>query len=146
MKPDHVKANAPYYLWKLSNRLYLLKIPVLPLLIKVVLRFVFGAVIPFETKIGKNVHLGYNGLGIVIHGRCVIGNNVVISQHVSLGGRGDEGVPEIGDNVLIGAGAIILGGIKIGNNAKIGANAVVLIDVPAGATAVGVPARLLIKN
>ena len=85
-------------------------------------------------------------MGIVLHKDCVIGNNVEIDQHVTLGGRKDDKVPIIGDNVRIGAGAKILGGVKIGDNAKIGANAVVITDVPNGSTAVGVPARIINKN
>ena len=140
-----MRANLPYYTWKLSNVLYKFKIPFLPKFIKMILRIFLCAVIPPETKIGKNVHFGYNGLGIVIHPRCRIGNDVWISQQVTLGGRGDEGVPVIGNNVFIGAGAKILGGVKIGNNAKIGANAVVLRDVPNGVTAVGTSAKIVIK-
>jgi len=85
-------------------------------------------------------------MGIVINPACVIGNNVKINQQVTLGGSGDKGCPIIGDNVYIGAGAKVLGGVRIGNNAKIGANAVVLADIPDGATAVGVPARILVKK
>ena len=141
-----MKANLPYYIYRVSNYLYVHKVPIIPFVIKQVIRFMYGASISPQTKIGHNVHFAYNGMGIVIHPRCVIGNNVFISQQVTLGGRGDEGVPVIGDNVLIGAGAKILGGVKIGNNAKIGANAVVITDVPDGATVVGVPARIIIKN
>jgi serine O-acetyltransferase len=126
--------------------MYKLKIPLLPLLIKGLIRIWFCAVIPPQLEVGKKVLFGYNGLGIVIHPRCRIGDNVVISQHVTIGGRGGFGVPIIGNNVFIGAGARILGEIKIGDNAKIGANAVVLNDVPENATAVGVPARIIQKR
>jgi serine O-acetyltransferase len=103
-------------------------------------------VIPPQVQIGENVRFGYNGLGIVIHECCKIGDNVIIGHHVTIGGRGGFGVPVIGNNVLIGAGAKILGDIKIGDNAKIGANAVVLDDVPECCTAVGVPARIVSKR
>ena len=59
---------------------------------------------------------------------------------------GSDGAPRLGGNVLVGSGAKLLGGIRIGDNAQIGANAVVLDDVPAGATAVGVPARLILRQ
>ena len=96
----------------------------------------------FSSIIGSNVLLAYSGLATVIHARCRIGDRVLISQGVTLGGRsGLFEVPVIEDDVQIGAGAKILGPIVIGRGAKIGANAVVLQDVPAGATFVGIPAH-----
>lgn len=138
--------NLVYYFYKTSHLMYKMKIPLLPIFMKGLIRIWFYAVIPPQLEVGKNVLFGYNGLGIVIHPRCRIGDNVVVSQHVTIGGRGGLGVPIIGNNVFIGAGARILGEIKIGNNAKIGANAVVLTDVPENATAVGVPARIIPRN
>jgi serine O-acetyltransferase len=112
------------------------------------LRFGFGCFIPYKTEIGtRNIHFGHNGLGVVLDYRCKIGNDVRIDQHVTIGIRWDEKVaPIIGNNVRIGAGAKVLGSIRIGNNARIGANAVVLKDVPDGATAVGVPAKIVLKR
>lgn len=72
-----------------------------------------------------------------------IGKNCTIIHSVTIGMRNEWAFPEIGDNVFIGAGARILGGIRIGNNAVIGANAVVIHDVPDGATVVGIPARIV---
>jgi len=134
------KSNLPYYIYRTSNTLYRWKIPVLP--------FLVCCFIPYDTKIGtKNIHFGHNGLGVVLDHRCIIGDNVRIDQQVTIGIRWDEkSAPIIGNNVRIGAGAKVLGSIKIGNNARIGANAVVLTDVPDGATAVGVPARLILKR
>lgn len=80
--------------------------------------------------------------GIVIHPEAKIGPNCLVFQHVTIG-TNYRGVPSIGGHVDIGAGAKILGPITIGDHATIGANAVVLIDVPAGTTAVGIPARIL---
>jgi serine O-acetyltransferase len=82
--------------------------------------------------------------GIVIHSDAVIGPNCLIFQQVTIGSRDDSGAPRIGGHVDIGAGAKILGAIAIGHHAKIGANAVVLSDVPEGATAVGIPAKVII--
>jgi serine O-acetyltransferase len=143
-----VKSNLPYYIYRTANTLYRWRIPVLPMLIQQFLRFGFCCFIPYKTRIGtKNIHFGHNGLGVVIDPRTVIGDNVRIDQLVTIGIRWDEDVaPIIGRNVRIGAGAKVLGSIRIGNNARIGANAVVLIDVPDGATAVGVPARILFKR
>ncbi len=82
--------------------------------------------------------------GIVIHPGAVVGPNCLIHQQVTIGIEKD-GVPRIGGHVDIGAGAKILGSVTIGDHAKIGANAVVLRDVPAHATAVGVPARNILR-
>jgi serine O-acetyltransferase len=139
------KANLPYYFYALGNFCHRHHIPFIPFLMRLLIRHIFGAVIPSQATIGKNVHFGYNGLGIVIHHRAVIGNNVHFYSHVVVGGSGGPDVPVIGDNVVIGAGAKILGKVRIGNNVRIGANAVVLTDVPDGATAVGIPARIILK-
>jgi serine O-acetyltransferase len=143
-----IKSNLPYYIYRTANTLHRWRVPVLPYIIQQFLRFGFGCFIPYKTKIGtKNIHFGHNGLGVVLDYRCVIGDNVRIDQQVTIGIRWDEGIaPTIGNNVRIGAGAKVLGSIKIGNNARIGANAVVLVDVPDGATAVGVPAKIILKR
>lgn len=100
--------------------------------------------LPPSAQIGKGVIFGYSGLAIVIHKRAVVGDRVVIGPNVTIGGRsGFELVPEIGDDVIIGAGARILGPVTIGSGARIGANAVVITDVPAGGIAVGVPAKVV---
>ncbi len=105
---------------------------------------VSGADIPLNA-----MHLG-GGLmiphpnGVVIHPRAVLGPNVLVFQQVTIGGGGPiPGVPTIGARVSIGAGAKILGGVIVGDGAVIGANAVVIDNVPAGATAVGIPARIV---
>lgn len=141
-----MKANLPYYIWRTANLLYGIRIPILPFIIQQILRFGFCCFIPYSTKIGKNVHFGHLGMGVVLHEKAVIGSNVRIDQHVTIGGRVGPGTPIIGNNVRIGAGAKVLGGVRIGNNALIGANAVVIQDVPDNATAVGVPARIIINE
>lgn len=143
-----VKSNLPYYIYRTANTLYRWKIPVLPYMIQQFLRFGFCCFIPYKTTMGtKNIHFGHNGMGVVLDYRVVIGDNVRIDQEVTIGIRWDEKVaPIIGNNVRIGAGAKVLGSIRIGNDARIGANAVVLTDVPDGATAVGVPARIILKR
>ncbi|CCJ34467.1 MULTISPECIES: serine O-acetyltransferase EpsC [Caloramator] len=97
-------------------------------------------------KIGKGLFIDH-GMGVVIGETAEIGNNVTIFHGVTLGGTGKEKNvkrhPTVGDNVVIGAGAKILGPIKIGNNAKIGANSVVLKDVPPYGTVVGIPGKVV---
>ncbi len=85
--------------------------------------------------------------GVVIHPQAVLGPNCLILSGVTLGTGGPiPGVPSIGGHVDIGTGAKILGGVHIGDHARIGANAVVITDVPAEATAVGVPARIIMPT
>ena len=83
------KANLPYYLYRFSNFCYQRHIHLLPFLTRQFMRVVFSAIIPYEAKIGKNVHFGYNGLGIVIHRNCVIGDNVHFFQQLTPVGRGN---------------------------------------------------------
>jgi len=107
-------------------------------------RFITGIEIHPGAKIGKGLFIDH-GMGVVIGETSEIGDNVTLYHGVTLGGTGKEKGkrhPTVGNNVIIGAGAKILGPIYIGNNVKIGASAVVLTDVPANSTAVGVPARL----
>ncbi len=101
-----------------------------------------GADIPLNSLIGGGLLLPHPN-GIVIHPKANIGINCLIFQQVTIGGLDDTGLPTIGAHVDIGAGAKIIGPVTIGDHAKIGANAVVLCDVPAGKTAVGVPARVI---
>ena len=83
--------------------------------------------------------------GIIVAYNAQIGKNCTIMQQVTIGLDAEGNAPIIGDNVFIGAGARIIGKVVIGDNAKIGANAVVVKDVPANATAVGVPAKIIVK-
>lgn len=116
------------------------------LLLKAALEF-YGGVIPYQAQIGKGTRFAYQGLGVVIHKKAIIGSNCFIRQNVTIGGGGGpDGLPTIGDNVDIGAGAVLIGGIHIGNNVKIGANAVVNKDLPDDCTAVGVPVRIIKHN
>ncbi len=104
-----------------------------------------GINVPASAQIGRGLYIGHFG-GIVVHSRAVLGENCSLSQGVTIGvlGGAREGVPRIGNDVYLGAGAKVLGELSIGDGARIGANAVVLKDVPAHATAVGVPAQILL--
>lgn len=99
-------------------------------------------------KIGKGLFIDH-GMGVVIGETAVIGDNCLIYQGVTLGGTGkDKGKrhPTLGNNVLVGAGAKVLGPFTVGNNVKIAANAVVLNAIPDNCTAVGVPAHIVKMN
>lgn len=98
--------------------------------------------IDIRARFGEELRLPHP-TGIVIHENVKIGTNCMIMQQVTIGQLSGEGVPIIGSNVYIGAGAKVLGPIRIGDGARIGANAVVLIDLPSESTAVGVPAKII---
>lgn len=97
-------------------------------------------------RIGNRLFIDH-GAGVVIGETAIIGDDCIFYHGVTLGGqgdvRGDRRHPQIGNNVVIGAGAIVLGPVTVGDGAKIGAGAVVVTDVPPGRTAVGVPAKIL---
>jgi serine O-acetyltransferase len=130
-------------LHRLGNRAYALHIPILPRLVEYLIFALFNSVIPHKTSIGEGTRCGYRGVSVVIHEDAVIGRDVMIGAHVVIGGRSGQPAPTIEDRVYIGANACVLGGIHIGEGAIIGAGAVVLSDLPAGARAVGNPARVL---
>jgi serine O-acetyltransferase len=119
-------------------------IPILPRIISQFAKWMTGIEIHPGAQIGKGLFIDH-GMGVVIGETSVIGNNVTLFQGVTLGGTGKEKGkrhPNIGDNVVIGAGAKVLGNITVGNNVLVGANAVVLRDVPHDSTVVGVPGRI----
>ena len=131
-------------LYRLGHWCSLRHVPLVPRAMQGLGMFVFSAAVPASAEIGRDTMLGYGGLGVVIHSRAVIGDNVLISPGVTVGGRSKSlEVPRIGDDVFVGSGAKILGDVEIGDGAVIGANAVVLHDVPARAMAVGVPAKVI---
>jgi serine O-acetyltransferase len=99
----------------------------------------YGVEISRDARIGEGVYFLHTS-GVVIGGDATIGARTLILGNVTIGNLDNRGYPRIGADVVIGAGARILGPVNIGDRARIGANAVVLTDVPAGATAVGVPA------
>lgn len=133
-----------YFFYKLANKLYRLKIPIFPYIIKLIIFLVYNSSIPFQCTIGKNSRFAYGGIGVVLHKRTVIGESCMIGSNVTIGGKsGHFNVPIIGKNVYIGTGAKVLGPITIGDNVTIGANAVVIKDVPANNTVAGIPAKVI---
>lgn len=131
--------------YRLTNKLYRKKWFVLGRVISQMVRGLTGIEIHPGATIGKGLFIDH-GMGIVIGETAEVGDNVTIYHGVTLGGTGkDVGKrhPTVGDNVIIGAGAKVLGPIKIGSNSKVGANAVVLKEVPEGSTVVGIPGRVV---
>lgn len=133
-------------IYKLSNKMYRMHFHIIPKILKTFIRVVYGATIPYKSTIGNGTVFPHGALGVVIHEDAIIGTNCKILPNAVIGGRGDgKGTPIIGNNVLIGAGAVIIGNVKIGDNSSIGANAVILKDVPNNSIAVGVPAKVIKK-
>ena len=131
---------------QISHLLYRMHIPIIPRLISQMVRFTTGIEIHPGATIGKRVVIDH-GAGVVIGETSVIGNDVLIYQGVTLGGTGKEHGkrhPTIGNRVIVGAGAIILGGIEIGDDARVGAGAVVTRTVPPNSTVVGNPAHIVV--
>ena len=135
---------------KIANFFFVAKFYLLARIISQFSRFLTGIEIHPNARIGKNLFIDH-GMGVVIGETSEIGDNVTIYHAVTLGGsspsidserqRHEKRHPTIGNNVVIGSGAQIIGPIKVGNNARIAANAVVVKDVPENATMVGIPAK-----
>ncbi|MBW9145269.1 serine acetyltransferase [Clostridium sp. CM027] len=140
-------------IYRLGNRIYYkIKTPIIRQILWILYRsldilivqIIGGSDFPAQAQIGSKLYLPHNGKGVIIHPNAVIGNDVTIYHQVTIGSNktGNNGAPKIGNNVFIGAGAKVLGRLCIDDNAQVGSNAVVLIDVPANATAVGIPAKI----
>ena len=133
---------------RFAHWLYRIGIPFIPRLISHVGRFITGIEIHPGAQIGKGVFIDH-GMGVVIGETAIVGDYSLIYQGVTLGGTGKESGkrhPTLGENVVVGGGAKVLGNIQIGNNVRIGAGSVVLRDVPADCTVVGVPGRVVYRS
>ncbi len=104
----------------------------------------FNSSVPAQVKIGKKSKFAYNGIGVVLHKNTVIGDNCIIGQGITIGGRGKQRPCNviIGNNVYIGAGVRILGNVKIGNYVVISPNSIVISDIPDFSIAIGFPAKV----
>ncbi len=125
-----------------------LGIPLIPRMISHLGRFITGIEIHPGARIGRGVFIDH-GMGVVIGETAIVGDYALIYQGVTLGGTGKESGkrhPTLGENVVVGAGAKVLGNIEIGNNVRIGAGSVVLRDVPSDCTVVGVPGRIIYRS
>ncbi len=134
---------------RVSHALWNLSIPVLPRVISHLGRIVTGIEIHPGAQIGSDFFIDH-GSGVVVGETSIIGNNVFLYQGVTLGGtstRKTKRHPTLGNNVVVGAGAKLIGAITVGDNVKIGAGSVVVTSVPSNATVVGVPGRVVaIRN
>ena len=130
---------------RITHRLHAWGVPLLPRWLAHVARFLTGIEIHPAARIGRGLFIDH-GMGVVIGETSEIGDDVLVYQGVTLGGTGkDTGKrhPTIGDGVVIGTGATILGNIRIGDHVKIGAGSVVVHPVPDHSTVVGVPGRVV---
>ncbi len=129
---------------RLAHALYRWHIPVLPRLISHISRFLTGIEIHPGAKIGEGFFIDH-GMGVVIGETSEIGDDVTLYQGVTLGGTSHQRTkrhPTLGNNVVVGVGAQLIGAITVGDNTKVGAGSVVVTSVPANATVVGVPGRV----
>ena len=132
-------------LHRLAHRLYKIGVPLAPRLISQWSRFLTGIEIHPGATIGRRFFIDH-GMGVVIGETTEIGNDVLLYQGVTLGGTGKERGkrhPTIGNSVVIGTGAKVLGSIRVGDNARIGAGSVVVKPVPDNSTVVGIPGRIV---
>ncbi|MBS7538479.1 serine O-acetyltransferase [Ancylobacter lacus] len=141
---------SPESIWSLGRWAYTRRIPVLPRVCKLLNFFLFRTILPPEAVVGKGLRLQHYGMGVSIHPNVTIGDGVMIYQNVTIAAETYIGSPyrlTIGNNVMIGAGAVLVGrgnrNLTIGDNVRIGANAVVTNDVPSNVVVAGVPARIL---
>ena len=145
-KTLHALTNPGFQaVWSYRFRRWLMRCHV-PLIGEILERFTevwTGISIPAETQIGPGLMILHSG-GVVINGRVVLGSGCTLHHNVTIGNRVSGGPsPHIGDRVMIGVGACVLGGIELGDDVEIGANAVVIDSVPHGGIAVGVPAKIV---
>ena len=130
---------------RLAHKLYGARIPLVPRVISQISRFLTGVEIHPGARIGRRFFIDH-GSGVVIGETAEIGDDCLIYQGVTLGGTGNEKGkrhPTLGDRVVVGTGAKVLGSIRIGDDVKIGAGSVVVHPVPDGATVVGIPGKVV---
>ncbi len=132
-------------LHRIAHKLNYWKIPLIPRIISNISRFLTGIEIHPAARIGRRFFIDH-GMGVVIGATTIIGDDVLLYQGVTLGGTGNEHGkrhPTLGNNIVVGSGAKVLGNIEIGSNSRIGAGSVVVDNVPENSTVVGVPGRIV---
>ncbi|TFF87989.1 MAG: serine O-acetyltransferase [Promethearchaeota archaeon] len=135
-------------IYRIAHFFWSIGMPFVPRYLSEISREITGIEIHPGAKIGSEFFIDHGG-GVVIGETAEIGNNVTIYQGVVLGGTTTKQIkrhPTLGNNIVVGTGAKLLGPITIGNNVKIGANSVVIKDIPANSVVVGVPGRIIIRN
>ncbi|PSN17681.1 serine O-acetyltransferase, partial [filamentous cyanobacterium CCP5] len=135
-------------LHRFAHWLWTLGLPLVPRMISHLSRSLTGIEIHPGAAIGRGVFIDH-GMGVVVGETAIVGDYALIYQGVTLGGTGKESGkrhPTLGTNVVVGAGAKVLGNIQIGNSVRIGAGSVVLRDVPSDCTVVGVPGRVVYRS
>ena len=134
-------------IYRMEHWLYNHHLNVIAQMLRGLVRIIFSADVPPKMQIGKGTVFPHDALGCVFHPDVKIGKNCKILHGVTMGGRaGHKGLPIIGDNVVIGTHAQLIGNVKIGNNSIVGAGAIVTHDVPDNVVVVGNPARILKSN
>jgi serine O-acetyltransferase len=132
-------------LHRLAHKLYRWRVPLAPRLVSQIGRFLTGIEIHPGATIGRRFFIDH-GMGVVIGETAEIGDDVLLYQGATLGGTGNEKGkrhPTLGNHVVVGSGAKVLGNIRIGDNVKIGAGSVVVHPVPDNSTVVGIPGRVV---
>lgn len=132
------------FLFRVSQWLGAHRLSVVADLVKQVNHSTTGADLAWQARVGNGLIL-YHPVGVVFGPDIVVGHNCTVQQGVTLGGRAEGGSATVGRNVFLGAGCKVLGNVVLGDDVTVGANAVVLRDIPDGKVAVGVPARIIEK-
>lgn len=133
-----------HLLYSISHWMYKHHLSLLSVVLGFFMRVIFSCHIPYKTTIGKGTTFPHYALGCLFHPNVVIGQNCKILVGVLIGGKSNsDKLPVIGNNVMIGAHAIILGNVHVGDNSIIGAGSVVLKDVPENCVVAGNPAKII---
>lgn len=134
--------NPPIINYRISHWLYYHHMKHLSKILDWTGRLLYSCFVPGQAQIGKNFRLAYWGLGVVVHIKTKMGDNCKVGQNVTIGGKG-KGVPVLMDNVYVGGGSFVVGGITLGKNVIVGANSFVDKDVPDNAIVAGSPAKII---
>lgn len=131
-------------IYRVANWCYRHHVPLIPSICRLFMFMFHGSRIPAKTQIGKGTKFTARGMGVIMNGDEVIGENCQIGHHVKMLRRNPyKECAHIGDRVWIGSGAVLMGNIRIGNDVIIGANAVVTKSVPSGCIIGGIPAKII---